>query len=117
LPSTPPPPTPTYPLSLHDALPICARPRHPLTGLRRRGSCRHVPRGSESAEVIEADGVDVSQQGAQAVDAPAVATRGQRVPVVDRIAPPLSLRAEVVWRHSGDDARPVLCVEQEQLRV
>ena len=90
-----------------------ARPRHPLTGLRRRSSGRHVPRGGESAEVIEPDGVDVSQQGAHAVDAPAVATRGQRVPVVDRIAPPLSLRAEVVWRHPGDDARPVLCVEQE----
>src|SRR4029453_10920552 len=66
---------------------------------------------------IEADRVDVSQQGAQAVEAPAVAVRGQDIPVIDWIAPTLSLRAEVVWRHPGDHARPVPRVEKKQLRV
>src|SRR5439155_8617646 len=67
--------------------------------------------------MIEADRVDVSEQGAQAVDAPAVAAGGKRVPVIDRIAPALSSRAEIVGRDTGDGARPVLRVEQEQFRV
>src|SRR5262249_14298029 len=87
------------------------------TRLRRRGSSRYVPCRRECSEVIEADRVDVAEQGPQAIDAPAVATRGQRVPVIDRIAPELSSRAEVVRRHTGDDAWPVLPVEQEQLGV
>ena len=40
--------------------------------------------------MIEADGVDVREQGAYAVDAPPVAAGGQRVPIIDGIAPPLS---------------------------
>src|SRR5439155_21662059 len=86
-------------------------------GLRRRGVGRYVPRGRETSEMIEPDGVDVREQGADAVDAPAVAARGQRVPVINWIAPPLSLRAERVRRHPGDDARLVRRVEQKQLRV
>jgi len=35
-----------------------------------------VPRGGESAEVIEADGVDMGEQGARAVDAKTVAAPG-----------------------------------------
>ena len=102
---------------LYHAEEVGARARHPLAGLRRRRPGRYVPRRRESSEVIQTDRVDVSQQGAQAVDAPAVAARGKRVPVIDRIAPALSLRAEVVRRHTGDDARPALGIEQEQLRV
>ena len=67
--------------------------------------------------MIEADRVDVSQQRAQAIEAPAVAVGGDGIPVVDRIAPPLSLRAEVVRRHPGDHARPLLRIEQKELRV
>src|SRR5207245_7666012 len=78
---------------------------------------RYVPRRRESSEMIEADRVDVSQQGAQAVEAPAVAVRGQDAPVIDGIAPSLALRAEIIRRHTGDHARPLLRVEQKELRV
>src|SRR5262249_59776041 len=96
---------------------VSARARLPLTGLRGRRSERNVPGSGEAAEVIEADRVDVREQGAHPVDAEAITARAKRVPVVDRIAPALPLRAEVVWRHAGDDARPARLVEQEQLRI
>src|SRR5438445_12662232 len=60
----------------HSVEEVGARPRHPPTGLRGRRRGRYVPRRRESSEMIEADRVDVSQQGAQAVEAPAVAVRG-----------------------------------------
>src|SRR5262249_46357794 len=75
------------------------------------------PRGSKSAEMIEADHVDLSEQRPCPVDPPAIAACPKRVPVVDGIAPTLAVRAEVVGRHAGDGARPTLLVEQEQLRV
>src|SRR5205085_12000858 len=43
----PPPPPATYPLSLHDALPICHRPRHPdprQTRLVAQTPLRSLPR-------------------------------------------------------------------------
>jgi hypothetical protein len=67
--------------------------------------------------MIEADGVDVSEQGAHPVEAPAVPVRGQRLPVIDRIAPALSRRAEIVGRYTGHHARPVLSVDKKELRV
>src|SRR5262249_16962054 len=96
---------------------IAAGPRNPLTGLRRRSLGRNMPRRRECAEMIESHCVDVSEQRAQAVDAPGIAAGGQRVPVVDRIAPSLPLCAEVVGRHTGDDTWSALRVEQEQLRI
>ena len=76
-----------------------------------------MPGRRESAEVIEADRVDVREQGPDAVDAKAIAARGKRVPVVDGIAPELPLGAEIVRRHAGNHARPALVVEQEKLRI
>src|SRR5258708_29976390 len=58
--------------SLHRAEELGARTWHPLAGLRRRGSGGYVPGGGESPEMVHADRVHVSQQGAQAGDAPAV---------------------------------------------
>ena len=103
--------------SLHRAEELGARTRHPLAGLGRRRPGRYVPGGRERAEMIQANHVHVGQQGAQAVDAPAIAGPAQGVPVIDRVAPELSLGTEVVGWHAGDEARPVLFVQQEQLRV
>src|SRR5207253_9847364 len=75
-----------------------ARAWLPLAGLCRRRGEGNVPGRRESAEVIEADRVDVREQGPDAVDAKAIAARGERVPIVDGVAPALSLRAEVVGR-------------------
>src|SRR5262245_51482920 len=76
-----------------------------------------MPRRGERAKMIEADRVDVGQQGEHPVYPPAVAFRAKRIPVVDRIAPALSADGEVVGRDAGDDSRPELPVEEEQFRV
>ena len=55
------------------------------SGRRRLG--RHVPGGLKPAEMIEADEVDLGEQGAHAFHPPAIAARAQRVPVVERDCP------------------------------
>ena len=106
------------PSSLCTALKNCgSRARHPLAGSGGRRPRRYVPRSREPSEMIQANRVDVSQEGAHPVDAPAVAGSPKRVPVVDGIAPELPLGAEVVGWHAGDEARPVMRVQQKQLRV
>ena len=67
--------------------------------------------------MIQANRVDVSQEGAHPVDAPAVAGPPKRVPVLDGIPPELPLGTEVVGWDSGNEARPVMRVQQKQLRV
>src|SRR5580704_9802186 len=59
----------------------------------------------------------MNQQSPQAVDAPAKSGLAKGVPVVNRIAPELSLSAEIVGRYSGYEARPVFVIEQKQFRV
>ena len=64
-----------------------SRPRDPLP--RARGFCSggYVPRSCKTSEVIQANDVDVIQQSANSINAPAVTGRTKRIPVVDRIAP------------------------------
>ena len=52
-----------------------ARTWYPLTRLRRWRAGRHMPCGGESAEMIEADDVNVRQEGDRSVDPPPVAGR------------------------------------------
>src|SRR4029450_1580292 len=77
----------------------------------------YMPRSGESAEMIETDRVDVCQQRPCPIDPPPIAIGAERIPVVDWIAPALSVRAEVIRGDAGDDMRPVLGIEQEQFRV
>src|SRR5215471_4039423 len=90
-----------------------ARPWHPLSGLSRECTRGYVPCGRETAEVIKANRIHVSEQGTQAVDRPAITGCANRIPVVNGIAPQLSLGAEIVGRHTGNEAWPALLVEQE----
>src|SRR6266496_5757348 len=90
-----------------------ARPRHPLSGLSRGCARWNVPCGRETAEVIQANCIHVSEQGTQAVDRPAITGCAKRIPVVNRIAPQLSLRAEIVRWNAGNEARAAILVEQE----
>src|SRR5262245_36050720 len=76
-----------------------------------------MPRCSKSTEMIEANDVNVRQHRTRPIDPPAISACPKRAPVVDRIAPSLSLRAEVVGRHTRDDARPVLGIEKKEVRV
>src|SRR4030095_11337888 len=67
--------------------------------------------------MIQANHVNVSQQRAQTRDAPTIAVLPKSVPVIDGVAPKLSLRAEVIGRNTGYETRPALLVQQKQLRV
>src|SRR5439155_5495875 len=61
--------------------------------------------------------VDVGKQRAQTADAPTITGLPKSLPVIDGVAPKLSLRAEVIGRHTGNEARPALLVQQKQLRI
>src|SRR5271165_7511707 len=76
-----------------------------------------MPGSRKSAEVVEANYVHVCQQRPQSVDAPTIAGSTKGFPVVNGIAPQLALRAEVIWRHAGDEARSAMLIQQEQLGV
>src|ERR1700681_3170577 len=67
--------------------------------------------------MIQANHVDASQQRPQPRDAPMIAGLPKSVPVIDGVAPKLSLRAEVIGWHTGNEERPALLVQQKQLRV
>src|SRR5262245_24611162 len=107
----------TTELPLYRGEELSSGTRHPLARLGRRRPGWHVPGGCEGAEMIQSDRVHVGQQGAQSVDAPAIAGPTQRLPVIDGVTPELPLRAEVVRRHAGHEKRPVRLIEQEQIWV
>src|SRR6202050_5256484 len=94
-----------------------SRTRHPLPGLSRWRTGWNVPRSRESAEVIQANHIDVSQLSTQPIDAPPKISRAHGIPVVNGIAPQLTLRAEIIGRNSGDEARPMLLMAQKSFRV
>src|ERR1700691_4600260 len=100
-------------LCLHRLKKAGSRTRHPLPGLSRWRSRWNVPRSREPAEVIHANDIDVGQQSTQPIDAPSIARRTQGIPVVNRIAPQLALRAEIIGRNSSDEAWALLLIEQE----
>src|SRR5579871_5652206 len=76
-----------------------------------------MPGGCKSAEVVQTNRVHVKQQGANPINRPAVAGCAQCIPVVNRIAPQLSLRTEVVRRNPRYKSRPAVLIEQEQFRI
>src|SRR5687768_8259733 len=53
--------------------------------------------------MIDAQKIEERELPAEPVDPPAVATRPERGPVVERTAPALPVRAERIRRYSGDD--------------
>src|SRR5215813_15297698 len=76
-----------------------------------------MPRCREPAKMIETNHVHVSKQRTDSVDAPTKARLPQRLPVVDRIAPELSLGAERVGGYASHELWFPIFVQQEQLRV
>src|SRR5215472_4963850 len=107
----------TTQFSLHHLEELGAGARHPLAGLRRRCARRHVPRGGETAEMVQAHSVDVMQKRTQTIDTPAVPGATNSLPIIDRIAPELPGGAEIIGRDTRDKTWPILRVEQEQLGV
>src|SRR5271170_2499327 len=100
-------------LCLHRLKETGPRTRHPLPGLSRWRSGWNVPRSREPAEVIQPNYVYVIEQGTQPIDAPPITSRTHGIPVVNGIAPQLTLRAEIIGRNSGDEFWPMLLIEQE----
>src|ERR1700691_4303906 len=86
-------------LCLHCLKKAGSRTRHPLPRLSRWRSGWNVPRSREPAEVIQANHIDVSQQSTQPIDAPPITSRTHCIPVVNGIAPQLTLRAEIIGRN------------------
>ena len=60
---------------------------HPLAGLRCLSPRWYMPRSRETAEMIQANYVYVTQQSANPIDAPSVPRGTMRIPVVDGITP------------------------------
>ena len=92
-------------------------PLHPPAVDGRRRAPRHLPVGLEAAEVVEPHGVHQREHGAEALDPPGVAGARERVPPVERVAPELAGRAEVVGRDAGLQGRPAVGGQVEDLRV
>src|SRR5262249_12228732 len=76
-----------------------------------------MPGRSKSAKVIQTNRVHVSKQSTHPVDRPSISGRVQRIPVVHGISPQLSLCTEVIRRHTGNETRPAVLVQQKQLRI
>ena len=64
--------------------------------------------------MIQANYVHISKESSQAVYIEAEASFTEGIPIVHRVAPKLSVFAEIVWRHPSNKSRTVLFVEQEQ---
>src|SRR5271154_590018 len=100
-------------LGLHCLKKAGSRTRYPLPGLSRWRSGWNVPRSREPAEVIQANHIDMGQQSTEPIDAPPITSRTHSIPVVNGIAPQLTLRAEIIGRNSGNEAGPMLLIEHE----
>ena len=78
-------------LLLDRAEEIGARAREPIGPIAPSMPRPARARRPRTPKVIQANHVHVGEQGAHAIDAPAIAGAAQRVPVIDRVAPELSL--------------------------
>ena len=67
--------------------------------------------------MIQANYVHMSKESSQAVYIEAEASLTEGTPIVRRVAPKLSVFAEIVSRHPSNKSRTVLFVEQEQVRM
>src|SRR5439155_752983 len=88
-------------------------PLYPDPGLGGRAAERDVPSRLESAEVVESHQVDLAERGPQSRDPPRIVLGLERGPIVERIAPELAGRAEIIRRHPGDELRLAVGVEKE----
>ena len=92
-------------------------PGHPAPVHRGRLARGDLPVRREAAEVVEAHDVREAQVRAARARSTSESVSRISVPAVERIAPALAGRAEVVGRHAGDDGRLAVVVELEQLAV
>ena len=67
--------------------------------------------------MIQANDVHMAQQSADSIHPPAVTGGSKCVPVVNGVAPELSVSAEVIGRNSRHETRTALLVKQKELWV
>src|ERR1700680_1440278 len=67
--------------------------------------------------MIQTNQVDVVQKRTQTSDPPTVAGLTKSFPVVKRIAPKLSRHTEIIRRHTGNDTRAAIFVQEKQLVI
>src|SRR5437773_10741941 len=75
-----------------------------------------MPRGRESPKVIQPNRIHMHQESAQAVDRPTIAGGPQSIPVINWIAPQLTLGAEIVRRNARDRAWMTPFVKEKKFR-
>src|SRR6266403_1180749 len=79
--------------------------------------CRNLPELGKSAEMIESDVVKIVRDPAHAVDPPRISLRLHHIPAIQRMAPTLTVFAEKIRRHAGDDLGIELRRQAIQIRV
>src|SRR5690348_12051785 len=85
--------------------------------LRRGMTCRNLPAGGKSAEVIEANQIRLPKRRPRAIDPPTKSVRLHRVPSIQRISPALPGFRERIGRNSGNCFGVTIAIEQEQMRI
>src|SRR3954470_7681897 len=78
---------------------------------------RNLPELGEAAKMVKTDKVTGLRGPAQALDPPAIAAAADRIPVVERITPPLSVGAKVIGRDPRDDVWCEVITQAEQIAV
>ena len=73
----------------------------------------NMPRRCERAKMIQTNHIYVCEQSTQTIDAPTIASLPKCLPVVDRVAPKLTLSTEIIRGHASHEARLSLVVQQE----
>ena len=89
----------------------------PATCFRRGRIGGNAPVIVKAAEVVEADDVVKLEIGTEAAHPPVVIGFGERVPIVKRVAPKLSVGGEIIGRDSGDGGRRAGFIELEDFRI
>ena len=92
---------------------LIARRFDPFAFHRRGAGGRDFPEGIKGPEVIDADDIEQLIAVADPVHPELIAVLFQIVPVIDRIAPPLSGGAEIIRRHAGDEDRSSVRIQKE----
>ena len=77
----------------------------------------NLPELFESPKVIEPDVVASLRGPAQAIDPPLVASRPDRIPVIERSAPALAGGAESVGRNAGDHFRLEIVLQAKKVAM
>ena len=89
----------------------------PMAAARGRLAVGHGPIALQTAEMVDTDGIVELARGAETPDPPAVAVVSHTVPVIERVAPELTVGGEVIGRDARDLRRAALIVELEVLAL